>query len=395
MKNIFRISMVMPVALLLAGCSSDEVNTPQTKEGSYDVQLTVTSGGTRAVTSLTGSAAENAFNEKRLFFGTYAEDGSLKHSLYEAGKCNPDEALNVRYYLPTWGPTVAAKLPRSEYEGTDFYIGAFSIPEKMTFSSLTLRGLTNNDTNTLKWPGTSDKNYAWTPEADKNGTEHIPMAGVVKVETSLMGTYNNDINQISPFRLPDITLTRAMAKIVIEDVDGIIETATLKTPEKGKLIPYLPAVLDSSVAMQPAEPAGGKGMLLNQKLTQPTETVNDVKRYVFYSYEWSMLEYAADGTTVTGVKNATHNDRKIITLTANAASGLKGTSRETTQVSFAPHTAGLPGGAANLRTADGGAWQGVMRNTVYTFRVTRPSTGGVTVEVTATPWVDHRENFEF
>ncbi|MDE6297902.1 MAG: hypothetical protein K2L89_08650 [Muribaculaceae bacterium] len=395
MKNLFKISMAMPVALLLAGCSSDDVKTPQAIEGSYDVMMTVTTGETRAVTSLAGTAAENAYNVNRLFFGTYDENGALKHSLYEAGKCNTDPDLNVKYYLPTWGPTIAARLSYADYKDKTFYIGAFSIPEKMSFASLNLRGLDNADTNTLKWPGTSANNYVWTPTDDKNKDDHIPMAGVMKIEPSLMANYNSDINQVSPFRLPDITMTRAMAKIIIEDVDGIIETASLEIPEKGRLVPYLPAVLDGSVAMQPAEPTGGTGRLLNQKLTAPSETVNGVKRYVFYSFERSFLEYAADGS-VSGIKKSTSDVRKIITLTANAASGLKGTTRETTHVSFAPHSAGIAADASNLRTLDGGAWQGVMRNTVYTFRVTRPSTGGVTIEVVASPWVNHeREHFDF
>ncbi|MDE5868803.1 MAG: hypothetical protein K2H18_01100 [Muribaculaceae bacterium] len=395
MKKIFKISMAMPVALLLAGCSSDDAKTPQTIEGSYDVMMTVNTDNTRAVSTLEGSAAENAFNEHRLFFGTYDENGALKHSLYEAGKCNQDPSLNVKYYYPTWGPTIAAKLSYADYKDKTFYVAAFSIPEKMTFASLNLRGLDNADTNTLDWPGTSSNNYVWTPTDDRNKDDHIPMAGVVKIEPSLMSKYNNDINQISPFRLPDITMTRAMAKIVIEDVDGIIETASLEIPEKGKLVPYLPAVLDASVAMQPAEPKEGTGRLLTQKLTAPTETVNGVKRYVFYSFERSFLEYAADGS-VSGIKKSTSDARKIITLTANAASGLKGTTRETTHVSFAPHSAGIAADMSNLRTADGGAWQGVMRNTVYTFRVFRPATGGVTIEVVASPWVNHdREHFDF
>lgn len=394
MKNIFKISMAMPVVLLLAACSSDDVNNPGEIEGSYDLMMSFKTSNTRAVSAIAGSDAENAFNEKRLFFGTYDENGALKNSLYEAGKCNPDTALRVRYYYPTWGPTIAARLPFKDYKDKVFYVGAFSIPEKMSFASLSLRGLDNSSTNTLNWPGTSSANYVWTPTADKNKDDHIPMAGVVKIEPALMSKYNVDINQISPFRLPDVTMTRAMAKIVIEDIDGIIETATLKTPEKGRLVPYLPALLDASVPMQPVEPVGGKGTLLNQKLTSPSETVNNVKRYVFYTYEWSFLEYAADGS-VTGIKKATSEERKIISLSANAASGLKGTTRENTTISFAPHSAGIVAEGLNLRTADGGAWQGVMRNTVYTFRVTRPATGGVTIEVVASPWTDHRETFDF
>lgn len=399
MKKIFRISMALPVVLLLAGCSSEEapapVQNPEQLDGYYDVLMTVATDDTRAVGEMTGSAQDNAFNEKRLYFGTFNEDGSLKHWLYEAGNCNPDPDLRVRYYLPSWGPTVAANLPFSGYKDKTFYVGAFSVPEKMSRPTLALADLGNADFNTLNWPGTAAGNYVWTPTSDKNGTDHIPMAGVMKIETSLMSNYNSDINQYSPFRLPDITFTRAMAKIVIEDLDGIIETATLKTPEKGKLLPYLPSVLNTSVAMLPAEPAGGKGRLLDQKLTAPTETVDNVKRYVFYTYEWSFLEYGSDGVTVTGIKGAEHNDRKIITLTANQASGLQGTSRATTTISFAPHSAGIPNGTMDLRTADNGLWQGVMRNTVYTFRLSRPSTGGVTVEVTATPWVKNRETFEF
>lgn len=400
----------MPVVLLLAGCSSEDVTAPQTqtREGSYDVMLAMTMGDTRAVTDLAGSAEENAYNEKRLFVGTYDEQGGLKHWLYQAGKCNPDSALKVRYYLPTWGPTIAANLPfygdhehpNAGYKDKTFYVGAFSIPEKMSFPSLSLAGLDDDHNNTLNWPGVAETNYVWKPVSDKNGQDHIPMAGVKKIETSLMGKYNTDINQISPFRLPDIYMTRAMAKIIIVDVDNIIETATLQVPEKGKLVPYLPAVLDPSVPMQPSEPAG-KRKLLDQKLTASNATIDGQKCFVFYSYEWSFFETDSNGNPILRdgkpvVKEADDVARKIITLTANDASGLKNTTRATTKVSFAPHTGGFPGGVSDISTADDGLWQGVMRNSVYTFKVVKPSAGGFHVTVEATPWKKaDRETFEF
>lgn len=395
MKNIFKISLALPMALLLGACN-DDVKKPSAKEGSYDVAMTMLVDQTRAVSTVAGSEAENAYNTNRLYFGTYDADGNKIHSLYEGGECNKE--VSAFYYHPNWGPTVSAKLPRDKYEGRVFYTGIFSVPKKMSFESFSLRGLGDKTTNVLNWPGVKSADYVWTPSTASVANDmddHIPMAGVKKIETSLMDKYNNDINQYSPFRLPDVVMTRAMAKIIIEDVDGIIESVTLATPEKGTLVPYLPALLDASKAMQPVEPEGGKGNLLPQKRTTPSETVNGVKRYIFYSFEWSMLEYEADGKTVKGIKGVNHDDRKIITLKANAKSGLQGSTRETTTVSFAPHSALLPGTTGNLSTVDGGAWQGVMRNTVYTFRIFKPSVGGVHVDAVATPWVKHTGTFDF
>ncbi len=397
MKKIFKISMSLPVVLLLAGCSSEDLHEPS-PQGSYEMQVTISTGTTRADGWTSGLPEENALNENRLYIGTYSEQGFLKHGLYQAGVVNPDTLLNVRYSLSAWGPTLNFRLPQKEYEGETFFIGAFSVPAQMSDAMTELKGLADDANNTLKWPVTTDNCY-WKPTEDRNGSDHIPMAGLTKIDISLMEGYNTVLEKDSPFILPDISLTRAMAKIVIEDLDGIIETVTLKTPSKGKLLPYLPSVLDSSVAMQPVEPAGGKGTLLNQKLSSPTETVTmtvdgesrEVKRYVFYTYEWSFLEYGSDGKTVTGIKGVNHKDREIITLTANEWSGLKGSEIESTQISFAPHESGFPATTENLNTLDGGAWQGVMRNTVYTFRVRKPSTRGGVIETTVKPWASDKE----
>lgn len=389
MKNIIKISAALPFLLFAAGCS-DKENDPRF-EGDYDVVLSVDAGATRAVGSLDGSAAENAFSGERLYFGTFDTAGALMHSLYENKVPNND--LKVTYFTPNWGPSIACKLPRATYAGKDFYIGAFSMPTEFTEATFRLAGLGSMPNNDLQWKGTQANNYVWAP----NGTDkQIPMSGVLQLTSAYMDEhYNETVFGHTPMRLPDIPLQRVMAKIIIEDPDNIIESAELKTPTKGALLPFFDSILDET-KMEPARPAGGTEYVW-QKLTTPNGKNGEMNQYIFYTFEDSFLTYGADGKS-NGIKAATHVDREIIRLHANADSGLQG-NRATTTVNFAPHTDRVATGSGDaLMAADNGLWRGVMRNTVYTFRVYRPSAGNVDILVSAEPmpWIHHdKEDFDF
>ena len=389
MKNIIKISAALPFLLFAAGCS-DKENAPHI-EGEYDVVMTVETGSTRAVSSLDGSAAENAISNDRLYFGTYDAAGNLMHSLYENKV--PNSELNVTFFTPNWGPSISVKLPRDKYQDKDFYIGALSMPTEFTEATFRLSGLGSMPNNDLQWKGTQANDYVWAPNGED---KQIPMSGALLVTSQYMEEhYNESVFGHTPMRLPDIDLTRVMAKIIIEDPEGIIESAELKTPTKGALLPHINGIFDKT-KMEPARPAGGTEYVW-QKLSSPNGPEGETKQYIFYTFEDSFLTYDTDGKS-NGIKAANHADREIIKLHANADSGLKGTPRETTTINFAPHVDRVATGSGDaLKTADGGLWQGVMRNTVYTFRIYRPAPGSVDIGISAKPqpWTGHREEFDF
>lgn len=374
MKKIFRLSAVLPLALIIAGCSSDKEQPVAPLEGDFDVVMSVlpSDAETRATKEQLGNKAENYIQNDRLFFGTYNSDGTLKDAIYEAGEKNA--AVKAHFFIPWWGPSVAAKLPKEDYKD-GFYTASFSIPKKMN-GGTSLKSFNDAAFATLTWP---DKNTVWTP--DTLNDNYIPMAALNQITAEYMSKYYNGhvYDDNNPLRLPDLKLTRALAKIVIEDVDGIIKSATLRSPDKGSLVPDVATWMNSASITKPVTAPGATWF------DQTLESPNVDDKYVFYTFESTF--YNADGT----LKGAADTARELITLIA------KDSRLGTTKVSIAPYVSGSPNISVNstLATLDKGSWQGVMRNTIYYFRVHRPSVGGVEIEVKAGNWEDYKETFKF
>ncbi|MDE7464836.1 MAG: hypothetical protein K2M59_00210 [Muribaculaceae bacterium] len=373
MKKIMRLSAVLPVALFIAGCSSDKEQPVAPLEGDFDVVMTVvpSEAETRASTQV-GSDAENRINNNRLFFGTFEAGGVLKHPLYEAGDKNAN--VKAHFFIPSWGPSVAAKLPKEDYKN-GFYTAAFSIPEKMN-GTKKLNNLNDAAFTTLSWP---DKTIIWTPGGEDEDN-NIPMAAVNHITAQYMEEYYNSLvyDDNNPLRLPELKLTRAMAKVIVEDVDGIIQNITLTSKDKGSILPNIDDLLNGAAIVRPVTAAGATDMKQTISATGVAGAV-----YVFYAFEQSF--YNADGTLAVADDPA----RKLISLEP------KDSRLGTATIAIAPYAGGYVNTEAALSTLDGGAWQGLKRNTIYHFRVKKPAVGGIEIEVKPGEWQTHKEFFEF
>lgn len=390
MKKIFILPGLAAALVVFAGCSSERL-APASVGGDLDVVMSMQVAGseTRAtqIGSEDGTPAENAINNGRLFFGTYETDGTglkLKDALYEAGTSNA--AVNAQFFIPSWGPSVAARLPRDDKDGktgykNGFYTAAFSVPAAMN-ATTTMSGLGDASFTTLAWPGSG--NTAWAPGG--NTDNNIPMAGIGVVSAQYLSDYYNEtVYGETPLRLPDIHMLRAMAKIVIEDPDGIISEVSLKSLDKGSLVPdvetWKASLTSSSTTVRPVTASGAA------EFTQVIDTPNGTggRQFVFYTFERSF--YNAAGTAVAGATDAV---RKLITL--------KSTKVEPSEISIAlaPYNdEGEIDTTKSIATADEGVWQGVMRNTVYIYRISRPAAGGIRIEVKPGSWINHKEYINF
>ncbi len=402
MKKTLKFSAALPLLLLVTGCSSDTpLQTEEPLEGDYTVVMTLSGGGTRAQLPLTEEIMY--LRKNNLSFATYGVDGTLKHWIFQGPTDKKNTDIKAEYFTPNWGPSVSAQLPKIDYS-TDFMIAAFNVPAilrpKSSAAPFAVKDLSDNDMNLIEWPGVAADKYVWSPEGYKNPDDDkletvVPMAGLTRVTTDYMKKYNTDIynTATTPFALPEVELTRALAKIVIVDVDGIIGQVDVKTPQYGALTPDVQGWLKGDAVLKPNVPKGVTNNMLTQTLSTPTDyvDVNGVTcaKYEFYSFEQSF--YGADG------RLADINDpvRDVVKLYANADSGLVGTSKETTTVTFAPYKLMAVDEEADLATADKGAWQGVMRNTVYTFYVSRPPTGGLSIVYNTEKWEKTTETFPF
>lgn len=381
MKTIYKFLAAMPLAIM-AGCAGEAPVLYDTEEGEEQINMLMAvlppalEAGEDAHTA---SEAECAYSTSNLYIGSFDTDGTLKDYFLDAGVENADQSMKAKFFEANWGPTMSVHLQKSKYS-SEFLAAAFSVPSNCgSFSFAKLAD--NHASRTINWPGTSN-NYVFTPADDE--TNNIPMAGNVAITAE----YIDD----GYFRTPDIQMTRAMAKIIIEDPEQIIGTATLKTPNKGYLWPATSDWLSGSSTMAPAVPSGVT--MYDQTLTEDKAVMvkdkngDDVRAFVFYTYEQSFLNMKADNAA-----------RRVIELTANADSGLKdnaGEPRKTT-VAIAPYSEGKPDAsltAAELMTKDNGAWQGVMRNHIYTFTVQPPQQMGLFITVHVKNWDYKKINTE-
>ncbi|MDE6717550.1 MAG: hypothetical protein K2J70_05075 [Muribaculaceae bacterium] len=381
MNKYIKFSAALPLLVLAGACSSDKEAPEAPLEGEFSVIMSI--GGTAPTRAV--SPEVESLQKNQLAFATYNADGTLKDMIFngpDSEKANTD--LRAYYFLPNWGPAVAAHLKKEDYKD-GFTTAAFNVPAAMRSKTFSLANMDNADMNTLVWPGRASDGYVWNPYSEE-GVNNMPMAGRTAVSAATMKQYNEEIYSArNAMRLPDVDMTRALAKIVIVDADGIIDKVELDTPQYGYICPEPTGWMNGDRVLRPHVPAVST-LTLKQTLSASNATVSyngaACRAYEFYSFESSF--YDADGNLAA----PTDPVRDIALIYANEDSGLQNTSRSTTTLTFAPHRDFVVDAEADLATVDNGAWQGVMRNTVYTFVVHRPPTGGVEVVLKATPW-DH------
>lgn len=352
--------------------------------------------------------AECAINPADLYIGTFTPDGELIDVLYNGGiPGNGNPTGTVFFDHATWGPTISFTLNKETHNeyNSDFYIAAFAVPEiddnpafDITRNTLTEPGLTFPSALVGK---------TWTEEDITNlgnGTSHafIPMAGCQLItNTWLEATYNRDIYGVAPLQLPSILMTRAVAKIVIEDLDGIIISATCKYNSKGNLFPHTidnhpgkfgwwskefqdtpPAIPNIPLSLTESDKSTPTLTSANASRQNETDDTKTVNQFIFYAFEHDFKE-----------KDATASERGLITLTAN---GLPDKT-----IYIAPYTNGgkeLTGNDAtyaSLADRDNGAWTGLLRNHCYTYSVSKPANGEMQIYVKATKWEYERITFDF
>ncbi|MDE6865810.1 MAG: hypothetical protein K2J23_00240, partial [Muribaculaceae bacterium] len=134
----------------------------------------------------------------------------------------------------------------------------------------------------------------------------------------------------------------------------------------GTLVPYSPAAANNT---------------FTQTLAAANAEVNGKPAYEFYTFERDF----------TGVP-ANNEARKIISLTAKDSYTMPDGLRNI-KIAFTSYNGDKEVDSSSSSTGD---WAGVLRNHVYTFHIYEPPTGGVVIEVTASPWNNHdKEDFDF
>lgn len=381
MKKILKLSALLPVMALAAGCSDKDVADPRL-EGDFDVIMSIRGENTRA-----DEFDFSSIDESRLFFGTYdiagsgTLSGTLKDWLYEAGTLN--DAKSTVYFTPWWGPSVSAKLKKTDY-ANGFFTGIFHVPAYAN-ADFKLQGRNFSDASniTLKWPQTVAKGEfikAWAPTSDKD----FPMAGVAKVDKDFMDGYLEHIHYNSPLNLPTTEMHRAMAKIVIVDevAGGIIGKVELESLLTGYLVCEKPEDWFNHTTPLPSSPDTADNTFTQYLDSSDAKTVDGKPTYEFYTFERDF----------TGVK-AGDDARKVITMTAREGYTLPADKR-VIKLAFAPY--GADKNLANPDAAPSGDWAGICRNTVYTFRIYEPPVGGIQIQVTSAEWGDPiKEEFNF
>ena len=348
--------------------------------------------------------AESAINPKSLYIATYtASDAKLIEVIYAAG----EHPAGVTFFdHATWGPTFSFTLNKethTEY-ASDFYIAAFSIPEMAKSGDFqTIPGNVLSDPRLKLDDSLKDK--VWTLESDlenlTDGSVLIPMAGCERITTEwLEATYNRDIYGVAPLQLPAIRMTRAMAKIVIEDLDGIITSATCTHNAGGRLFPHALEGTNTGISsiwwskdfndIPAAFPNVDENLALNTQIktapdiaaTEANEATGDPAKpakYIFYAYEHDFTGKAANDAI-----------RGLVTLTAD------GLPDKTIHIS--PYDNGKLSEKSYeaIQNADDGAWRGLLRNHCYTFSVSKPDNGELQIYVKTAIWtVEERELFDF
>lgn len=419
MRKSYLSYITVTAALLLSSCGVSTMNDEGGLQSLDQIEVPVVmavlpdavNGETPVATDAIG-LAECAINPKNLYIATYTEAGNLIEVLFNGGIPSTNASQTQYFGNTAWGPSIAFTLNKekhSEYN-SDFCIAAFAVSKQMNASfgfNQTVSGenvswsnyntesgastLANLGT-TLTFPSVSD---SWEPSSDiaDNGEDlHIPMAGYVKVSQEYLNTnYKPEVLGTGPLRLPSIPMTRAMAKIIIEDIDDIIASAQFKTNNLAELIPQQ----DDGSQWWSVRSAGRRVHLPAETQDPVTLTVTGgnasrqeggrtIKQYIFYVFEHEFYNK--------GVKD---DSRKLITLTAQAGK----VSSTTKDIYIAPYQEGgstdPDSEITDLNTRDAGAWSGILRNHCYTFQVRKPDNVDIIVEIkTPTMWDYHRDGQE-
>ncbi|MDE6836420.1 MAG: hypothetical protein K2J03_05635 [Muribaculaceae bacterium] len=375
MKKIIKISALLPVMAFATGCSDKDMSNDRL-EGDFDVVMSLRTDATRAGENID---PYDAIDENRLYFATYDIDGSGTQKDWVYGGGNANTAINATYFTPTWGPSVSAKFKKEDYKN-GFFTGIFSVPEYAN-KDFNIQGKNFADIAnlTIKWPQTvaaGGSVEAWKPASDKD----FPMAGVAKVSDEFLAKYIDHIHYNSPMNLPVTEMTRAMAKIVIVDEveGGIIGKVGLESLLTGYITPQPAAWFNGTLV--PYSPAAANNTF-TQTLAAANAEVNGKPAYEFYTFERDFTGVAANNEA-----------RKIISLTAKDSYTMPDGLRNI-KIAFTSYNGDKEVDSSSSSTGD---WAGVLRNHVYTFHIYEPPTGGVVIEVTASPWNNHdKEDFDF
>ena len=379
---------LVAMALLAGACSTEDAprreNHAPAEEGGVPMMLSVVPSTDPDATGDkqdAGTDAERAINPDHLYIATYSADGKLIDALLTDGKTSDDA---VYYPDMSYGPTVIFRVANekfaSSYQGKDFYVVAYSIPENTRPDSPQFAWNDINATNNynLKWPGAAGS--VWAP-ADNN-TDNIPMAGCVKVTPEAYAQAEAAVTT-GHIKLPSVPLPRAMAKVVINDVDNILAEVSLTTLDKGLLIPDFDYWWNAGAI---APRAAASTNPLAQKLTDPNGTTSHGKgQYTFYAYEMDFTDKASNAP-----------ERQLITVKAKDAFGIAH-DRLTKQISIAPYSEGELADytAEELKTYDEGFWCGLLRNHIYEYNIHKPANGELVIYVKAGEWTIERETFDY
>ncbi|MDE5874526.1 MAG: hypothetical protein K2H15_02670, partial [Muribaculaceae bacterium] len=317
MKTIQRIISLLPLCAIAAGCTNSEPEAGmKAKEGDFHVMMSVLPAGSHSAdgsSTSVGTEDERAFDDDHIYFATYKRpaagtssyNGDYLTFIKDGNTLNNTGSGSVEaaYYTPNWGPSVAARLKKDDYKD-GFAVGFFSVPANAVSTTFTVQSKTLNNIAdiVLKWPAsTAEGSTAWAP--NKTNGNHIPLGGVVDVTAEYMKNYNENIyTGLSPFPLPNVKPMRAMAKVVIEDPDGLIAKAEMYTASNGCLLAAPNQLFGTDLSLvQPKLPTSRT--FFTQQLTAPngseTEGGNSIATYTFYSYEQSFRSPVAGTSDLT------------------------------------------------------------------------------------------------
>lgn len=343
--------------------------------------------------------AESTIKSSELYIATYTPTGEMIEKLYDGPN---GAASGVSFYDHlTWGPTIAAKLNKqthTEYN-QDFFIAAFAVENGMLEGSSTFNLNAAGGTIGINYPSAGS---LWSPSGNVSTNNcRIPMAGCIFISKRwIEENYNKDIYGVAPMELPSIPMVRAMAKIVIEDIGGIISKAECRHRSKANLKPkgisannlwWIPLESEESTwkvtdLFRPNTPSG------NDLITQTvTVTPKENNKIIFYAFESDFKDLGSNGT-VDFNPTGTTDTRAMIRLTAsNVSLGTK-------TIHIAPYDDGILGTKTytELTAGENGyMWSGLLRNHCYTFKVEKPSEGEIKIYVKASEWTRERIDFEF
>lgn len=377
----------MALASGVASCSSASEEEPDFKvdpEGMH-LEIVVSMPGesfSRASSDAAGTLAERIIDTNRLYIASYNEKGELISQIFPAPELKANEkepSVSCDLYPnQTWGPTIAVHFNKEEKEKhmKGFRLVAYMMPKEHYANEDFPYNFNPTDPTrfVLKMPG-YDAKTLWAPSEKVEDGHQIPMVGMVKVTEEVLNKYDAFVHRFSPFRLPEIPMMRAMAKIEVNDPDDFIESAEFQLTKEGYVLPAKSMWWDNGKKAVAAPKYDSRNWIKGEKKDH---------KFVFYCYE-----------TAFPTQDATHTAREIIKMKAKADAGL---SKTESSIYFSPYdTDGNreEKSETELMTYQDGIWSGILRNHVYSYTVLKPQIGDLEIFVTTKEWEEEREAFEF